>query len=1108
MKKFLLIFILSLSCFVSFANHTKGGWMYYEYLGPGINDPTKLRYKIVLKFYMICNPTPQQLDPQINFSYFDGGGTHAFIENESVGLTENPNISNCSTAQCNPCILNVPSICYKIATYSTIRELAPSPDGYIIAAQRCCRITGIVNIINSNTVGDTWTISIPGTNISPTAPINSSPQFIPNDTAIVCADNYFKFNFTAVDPDNDSLVYSFAPAYDGGSSGNPSPITAILPFASVPYANPFSASQPLGAGVTIDPKSGIVSGIAPSSGIYVLTAVAKEYRNGVYIGEARKSLHLQVADCFPIRATLNPQYITCDGFSLTFSNETPNSSIQTYNWSFGDTASGASNVSSAANPTHTFSDTGTYKIKLVVNKGLACADSTISLVKVYPGFFPGFKFIGNCINSPIQFIDTSKTNYGTINSWSWNFGDGTTISDTSHLQNPTYTYAATGNFNVILTVSNSKGCTKTVSTTNVPIISNPVITTLFKDSAYCGKDTIQLLSSTNVTGSYNWTPNNNIINPNSANPLVFPSVPTKYVVTFDAGGCHNSDSITVTPKFDLAAGISVSNANICEEDTITLSATGNHTPLNYTWSPANTVSSPNSSITKAFPANNTNYSVQVLWGNHCVTSANTNITVKKLAIPNAGPDTFVCKNSSGVLLNATGGDNYVWRPSTGLSNPNIANPIANPSITTSYIVSAGVNGCSKRREDTVVVINRDLPVISLTNDTLICAIDTLQLYSASPGATQFLWTPNYRINNQNIASPKVSPQIPTTYFIQITDGYQCVNKDSVKVDVKQFVSINAGNDTTICQGDAVQLQPISDALHYKWSPTATLDYDTLKSPTATPLNNTTYQVIGNIGKCQNSDNITIQVAPYPKAYAGKDVTICFDSSTVLNASGGSIYLWTPSFYLSDPNIANPIANPPSTIRYIVSVSDTLGCTKSANDTVLVIVSPKLIANAGNDTSIVVNQPLQLNASGGQTYLWSPATGLNNINIANPVAILQNNQQYVLKVSNDAGCSEKDTINITVYKVDAGLYIPNAFTPNGDGINDVFKPVTLGIKSLTYFRIFNRFGEKVFSTSQQNVGWDGTYKGKPMDQDVFVWIAEGIDYQNNKISKRGTVMLIR
>lgn len=1105
MKKLLLIGILSLSWFVSFAHHTKGGWMYYEYLGPGINDPSKLRYRIVLKVYMICNATKDQLDPQVNFSYFNAG-TKNLIETETVKLAENPKVSNCSQAQCNPCIVNIPSICYMIATYETIKELRATPDGYIIGYQRCCRIPDIVNINNSDEVGDSWTINIPGTNVSPAAPQNSSPKFIANDTAVVCANNYFTFNFTATDPDKDSLVYSFAPAYSGGDTAKPNPPIPSLPFVSVPYASPYSATQPLGPGVTIDPTTGIVSGIAPSSGVYVLTAIAKEYKNGLYIGEARKSLHIQVADCFPIRATLHSQYVTCDGFSFPFKNETPNSNIQTYYWEFGDPASGLNDTSTASTPTHVFSAVGSYNIKLVVNRGLPCADSSVSQVGIYPGFFPGFKVAGQCINMPVQFTDTSKTNYGSVTNWAWNFDDKTTLSDTSHLQNPSYIFSAAGNYNISFNVTNSKGCTKTVNTT-IPVIA-PVVTALFRDSAYCGKDTLQLRSAANLPGNFSWTPVTNMINANSANPLVYPTLPTKYKVTIDVTGCRNSDSITVTPKFDLTAGISVSNAAICEEDTITLSAISNHQPLQFLWTPANTLSAPASGVTKAFPSANTDYHLKIQWGDHCFATADTIINVKKLAIPDAGRDTFVCKLADGVMLSATGGDNYVWRPSAGLSDPTIPNPVANPTSTTSYIVSEGVTGCLKRREDTVIVVARDLPVISVTNDTLICNIDTLQLFSSSPGAAQFLWTPNYRISDQNIASPKVSPQNPTTYFIQITDGYKCVNKDSVFVNVKNFVTLDAGNDTSICETDTIQLSPVSDALHYKWSPATSLDYDTLKNPMATPPATTTYQVIANIGKCQATDNLTIKVVPYPKANAGRDASICFDSTTVLHASGGSIYQWSPPNFLSDPTIPDPVAQPPASIRYIVTVKDVLGCTKGTNDTVFVNVFPKIKANAGRDTSVVINEPLQLNASGGSDYLWSPSTGLNNTHIANPIAFLSDSQQYILKASNEAGCYDTDTLNVTVYKLDPGLYVPNVFTPNGDGTNDIFRPIALGIKSLTYFKIYNRLGQLVFFTNQQNAGWDGNYKGRPADPDVFVWVLEGIDYLNHKIYKRGSVMLVR
>ena len=102
----------------------------------------------------------------------------------------------------------------------------------------------------------------------------------------------------------------------------------------------------------------------------------------------------------------------------------------------------------------------------------------------------------------------------------------------------------------------------------------------------------------------------------------------------------------------------------------------------------------------------------------------------------------------------------------------------------------------------------------------------------------------------------------------------------------------------------------------------------------------------------------------------------------------------------------------------------------------------------------------------------------------------------------------DTIDVIVYKVTPGLYVPNAFTPNGDGNNDVFRPIPIGMKSINYFKVYNRRGQLVFSTSTQNKGWDGTFKGAPQDSQVYVWIVEGIDYQDKVIFQKGTVTLIR
>jgi gliding motility-associated-like protein len=162
---------------------------------------------------------------------------------------------------------------------------------------------------------------------------------------------------------------------------------------------------------------------------------------------------------------------------------------------------------------------------------------------------------------------------------------------------------------------------------------------------------------------------------------------------------------------------------------------------------------------------------------------------------------------------------------------------------------------------------------------------------------------------------------------------------------------------------------------------------------------------------------------------------------------------------------------------------------------------------------VVNQPLQLIAttSGSpsvESFVWTPPAGLNNPNIPNPVATLSENQQYVLTVQSAAGCIATDTINVTVFKINPGLYVPNAFTPNHDGINDVFRPIPIGMKSINYFRVYNRSGQLVFSTSVQNQGWDGTFQGKLQDADVYVWTVEGTDYEGKTIFQKGSVMLVR
>jgi gliding motility-associated-like protein len=182
-----------------------------------------------------------------------------------------------------------------------------------------------------------------------------------------------------------------------------------------------------------------------------------------------------------------------------------------------------------------------------------------------------------------------------------------------------------------------------------------------------------------------------------------------------------------------------------------------------------------------------------------------------------------------------------------------------------------------------------------------------------------------------------------------------------------------------------------------------------------------------------------------------------------------------------------------------------GCYSDSLTKDIVIYSTNVFA--GNDTIAAAGQPVQLNATGGLSYSWTPATPLNNPNIANPVAILNATQTFTVRAFTPEGCESFDDVTVNIYK-GPDIYLPTAFTPNGDGRNDLFRGTPVGIKQFNYLRVFNRWGQLIFATSDYNRGWDGTWKGQAQPGGVYVITANGIDFRGNEVDKKQTVMLIR
>lgn len=293
---------------------------------------------------------------------------------------------------------------------------------------------------------------------------------------------------------------------------------------------------------------------------------------------------------------------------------------------------------------------------------------------------------------------------------------------------------------------------------------------------------------------------------------------------------------------------------------------------------------------------------------------------------------------------------------------------------------------------------------------------------------------------------------------------------------------------------------------------------------------TNYRTIVKSGVCPADTSSVASIKLYnvyfPKTVIEPaDTSICYGAHVPLTAviGRGSSYTWDYTDVLNNPGdgtisatpyVLNAEAVPSATTNYVLNITNA-GCPVILKDTFHINVVQPFIVSAGNDTTIVVNQPLQLRATSTDvtpnTFTWSPALNLDNATIANPVAVFTTgttDATYTVTGIDSTGCFASGTIHIKVYNVPPDLYVPSAFSPNGDGLNDVFKPILIGMKSLTLFRIYNRWGQVVFSTANTGNGWDGSFGGFPQDQGTYVWIADGIDYLGKIIQQKGNVVLVR
>lgn len=357
----------------------------------------------------------------------------------------------------------------------------------------------------------------------------------------------------------------------------------------------------------------------------------------------------------------------------------------------------------------------------------------------------------------------------------------------------------------------------------------------------------------------------------------------------------------------------------------------------------------------------------------------------------------------------------------------------------------------------------------------------------------------------------------------VADPGSCNGADTITKKI--LVIGGAGTDTlptiTICKAQTTQIgfPPNNDtAITYLWTPANTLSAANVSNPVASPAQTTTYRLLVGNGVCTDTFYQTVEIFTDALTLSGSDVLCGGDTLqlSVTNTQPNQVltYNWQPvNEIISGANTATPLVSPSHTLTYTVSVTNQQGCIFSDSITISVLSGGILLQATANPDTIYFGDTAQLAltlSANVSSVLWQADATLSDVAIETPLVFPTGTHTYFVEATDTQGCRKRDSVTVFVINTpckESTIYIPNAFSPNADGKNDVLFVRANNITKI-YFAVYDRWGQKVFETSTISTGWDGTYKGKKIDPAVFGWYAEGECEGGEKFLKKGNVTLLR
>jgi len=815
----------------------------------------------------------------------------------------------------------------------------------------------------------------------------------------------------------------------------------------------------------------------------------------------------------------------CTPHTVRFVNNSKGAS--SFRWDFGD-GNILSTTRNIDTVTHTYQQAGDYTVRLWATNG--CSDtSTLEKITVYPKPLPAFRAnsYNFCIGDTISLTNASEG----ATSYLWMFGDG----NTSSLVNPVHKYRTPGSY--VITLKSYR--TNTDGTVCVDSLNQTVQVVNSLAGWFDATDTISNCAPLTVTFT-----NRQLRSTTATWDFGDGQKGTGNTVThtFNQAGTYKVTLTSVAPEgctyittrmiqvLGPSGKFSYESGYLCGEGKARFQVQADNTDsIRWNFGDGSTI------VTKE----NIVYHVYSKAGVYLpsvtlMNKAGCSIDIKgidsiRIDKIKAGFTTNLqqqCSSTTAVFTDTTnaffGKAEAYWNFGDGNAGTGFraTNTYYTSGTYSVQLIVKGNSGCTDTISQKVVMKVNDKPKVHIQGDSIACT-NTNTVFQSNIQSVDSISFIDWSLSNGakgNMKSFTYNFTQTGLYTLRLVVGTVngCFDTTIHTVRVNAAPSVIGSKDQLLCLGTSTQLRA-SGAPILRWLPFDGLSCTTCPDPVVTPKVTTTYIVEGtSTNGCSAYDTVLLTVIQPLKMRVTPNDSICIGQSSNLNASGASMYSWSPGSGLSNTSISNPVATPTITTTYRVVGYDGYNCfTDTAFVTVAVGQYPKITLEPDLTLSTGTLHPLNSTVENGpiRTWQWSPSTDLSCSDCPKPIAHIKKNITYTVTGTTAYGCSAKDTINIKVFCENTQLFIPNAFSPDGDGVNDILMVRGKGIASVKAFRIFNRWGEVVFERNNFTPndplnGWDGKIRGIVGGPDVFVYTAEVICENGATYTYKGNVSIIK